>query len=191
MQNKLWKMINVVLALEVSKGHLKWKISELARQCGVSRSLVYYHLGSSKTQIVDFCFSKIADEFYGLSEERMALVRAGKSEECLNLSREMFQANPEFMIFYLKWRVKKSPLQQKMMEIEKRYHAKLKMIFPKIEPDEILALHALIQGIVSCPFMTPNLFKRSLAMIRPPKPTGKLGRGRVPDENSDFRQLSY
>lgn len=163
-----WKMITTVLSLEVSKGHLKWRITDLARQAKVSRTLVYYHLGKSKSEIVNECLDRVADEFYGLNEERMKLVMSGRLKECVNRSQIMFQRYPEFIIFYFKWRMKSSPLQKKLIEIEMRYQNKLRMLFPRLKEDELVAFHAVMQGLVSTPFITPEIFDKAIAMLKLP-----------------------
>ena len=39
------RVLQAVIAAEVAKGHLKWKVSDLARHAKVSRPLIYYHFG--------------------------------------------------------------------------------------------------------------------------------------------------
>jgi len=168
---KTWKIVNTVLALEVSKGHLKWKVSDLSRLTGVNRSLIYYHLGKTKKEIFHTCFEKIADEFYGLSEERLQMVRNGRLLDCTKLSQQMFNEHPEFMIFYFKWRMKKSPIQQVLIKIEERYQKKLKSIFPSLSEKEIVSLHGLLQGLVTSPFLNQEGFIRALGFVQmPPAP---------------------
>jgi AcrR family transcriptional regulator len=165
--DKIWKIVNAILGLEVSRGHLKWKVSEVARAAKISRTLIYYHLGRSKKQIVENCLERVAGEFYGLSDERMRLVREGRLYECVRQSQQLYQKYPEFMIFYSRWRMRKSPLQALLIDIEERYRKKLTELFPALEREEIFALHALMQGLVSAPFITPATFDTALAMMQP------------------------
>jgi hypothetical protein len=169
MNDRLWTVINCVLSLEVTKGHLKWKVSDVSRMTKVDRNWIYYHLGKSKTEIFDYCLEKCAEEFYGLSESRMQMVREGRLKECLVLTRAMFQENPEFMIFYYKWRMRKGILQQKLIELEVRYRKKLQAIFPKWTNDDIISFQALIQGAVMSPVLSESTFKRAIEMIRTPR----------------------
>jgi hypothetical protein len=165
---QLWTVINAVLSLEVTRGHLKWKVSDVSRTTKVNRNWIYYHLGKTKTQIFDFCLEQVAEEFYGLSDARMKMVREGRLLECLDLTRDMFRKNPEFMIFYYKWRMRKGPLQQKLIDIEVRYRRKLQGIFPRWSSEDAAAFQALIQGAVSAPFLNEVAFKRAVELIRLP-----------------------
>src|ERR1700745_3649674 len=38
-----WNILDAVFRLEVTKGHLRWKISDVSRLAGVQRTLVYYY----------------------------------------------------------------------------------------------------------------------------------------------------
>lgn len=147
------RILHAVIALEMGKGHLKWKVSDLARKVGVSRPLIYYHFGKTKQQILDQSILLVAEEFFGLSPEREALMREGRAVESLLLSRELFFKHPDFAVFYLKWRMQKSPVQKKLVEIEERYQDMLRKYFPRLNSTAIRALHGLLYGIVTAPFL--------------------------------------
>jgi AcrR family transcriptional regulator len=163
--DKIWQAINTVFKFEVSRGHLKWKITDVARVSKLSRTLIYYYLGKTKKEIFKNCLERVADDFYGLSESRMELVRAGKYQTCVNMTQQMFQKNPEFIIFYFRWRMTKSPIQESLIEIERRYQKKLSGILPHLEKDQIVAFHAIVQGLVSAPFMTASIFNKTLVHV--------------------------
>ncbi len=158
-----------VIKFETTKGHLKWKISELARAAGISRTLVYYHLGASKVRIVSTCLEIIASEVFGLSPESMKDIEGGRMVESLIKTQHLFANNPEIAIFYYKWRSLKSenptPLQQQFLEIEKRYLSKLTLLFPNRRPAEILGIYGLMHGLVTGPFVTEAALRCAFPVV--------------------------
>lgn len=46
-----FKICNAVLKLEVVKGNLAQKISDISKESGVTRSLIYYYFGKEKEVI--------------------------------------------------------------------------------------------------------------------------------------------
>lgn len=156
---------NAVISLEVSKGHLKWKVSDLARLSKVSRALIYYHFGKSKYDIVVNSFLFVAEEFYGFSEKRMQLLKDGKIHESLLQTRYLYLKNPSLAVFYLRWRSLKSPLQKHMMDLEKKYQTKLKALFPKCTAFEIEIVHGFFHGLVTSPFLSDEAIKAAVEFI--------------------------
>jgi len=159
------KLVNVVLNLDVVKGHLKWKVSEVARVSKVTRTSLYYHLGRNKLQILKSCVELAAREFYGLSPKRIQMLRDGRVQECVRMSQDLCQKYPEFMVFYFRWRMKKSPMQATLIELENVYRKKLSSVFPHLSPIELVAVHALLQGLISSPFLTREAFNEALTHI--------------------------
>lgn len=156
---------NAVISLDVSKGHLKWKVADLARLTKLSRSLIYYHFGRSKADILTNAFSFIAEEFYGLTADRMQLLKEGKIAQSLLRTRHLYLKNPSLAVFYLRWRSSKSPLQKQMIHFENRYQAKLKSLFPNCSPLEITIVHGLFHGLVTSPFLTDGEIEAAVGFI--------------------------
>ncbi len=148
------KVLENVISLEMNEGHLKWKVTDLSRFSGVKREMIYYYFGKTKKEILARSFELIAEEFYGLGPEREAMVRAGGLRDSLAYTQKMFMENPAYGMFYLKWRTTPSPMQKQYMDIEKRYQARLKKLFPNLSAADIEALHALLHGIVTAPFLS-------------------------------------
>lgn len=150
------KILRSVIALESSKGHLKWKISELARIAKVSRPLVYYHFGKTKEEILRNCVERIAIDYFGLGEERSQTLKTGKVIDSLLQTREMFVGNPALVVFYQRWRMQSSPLKNQLVEIERRYQAKIHAAFPHLSRTQVVTLHSLFHGLITAPFSTED-----------------------------------
>ena len=164
---KLNNVLNQVLSLEVSKGHLKWKVSDLARMTGMSRPLIYYHLGNTKRAILENSMDLLAQEFYGLGGKR-----AGTGEMShRNLVDALIEAQaflaevPLLVVFYSKCRAGNSPLHKKFVEIEKRFQQKLARQFQNFNKIQIIALYSIIHGVVTSPFVSVESIREAVKLI--------------------------
>lgn len=164
-QSQVRRILHAVIGLEVSKGHLRWKISDLARKVRVSRPLIYYHFGKTKQEILERSAVMVAEDFFGITPERIALLEEGRAVESLLQSRKLFLADPSFALFYLKWRTTSSPLQRRMIEIEERYQAMLQEHFPRLKKAEVVALHAMFYSVVTAPFLEEKSIKALLGLV--------------------------
>ena len=88
------KILDAVVRLEVVKGHLRWKMSDLSRMSGVQRTLVYYYFGKSKEVILKEALKTIGDEFFGLSAERLTMWREGRMKESILRTPQKFPNSP-------------------------------------------------------------------------------------------------
>ncbi|RYZ65555.1 MAG: TetR/AcrR family transcriptional regulator, partial [Proteobacteria bacterium] len=154
---------------EVSKGHLKWKVSELARAAKVSRPLIYYHFGKTKAAILKECLSIIAVDYFGLQPERKESLESSNRFDSLLRTRRIFLANPLLAVFYQRARSKNGELGDFFEDIEKRFQKKLSRQFPKCSAVEIRALHGLLHGLITAPFLDEASFKTAFGLIAFPK----------------------
>lgn len=156
-----WKILDAVIRLEVVKGHLRWKVTELARLSGVGRPLIYYYFGKSKKSIVETAMKIIGDEFFGLSPERLALWKAGQIMESVSSTRELLTRAPHMAEFYFHWRHQKGEISDYFQELEKRYLTKLAQLMPQLSPVEIQAVFAIFFGLI----LLPDLNEESLRVV--------------------------
>jgi hypothetical protein len=173
---KLEKILDQVFSLEVTKGHLKWSVSDLARLTCVSRPLIYYHLGKTKTEILENSIDLVSKKFYGLYGERPGQAR-GTNEYFANEMVETYRwlsKVPSLTIFYLKCRMTKSPIQKKLVGIEHIFQKKLARYFPSLDKNQISALHSVLHGIVSAPFASEESVRASLIWLLEAHQNAKL-----------------
>lgn len=163
--DKIFTLVNTILAFENQKGHLKWKVTEIARASKVSKSLVYYYLGSTKEQILESCIKIGAEEFYGLTPERAAMIQKEGIISSIMQSREIFLKNYAFSAFYIRWRLSPTPIGQRLRDYDERYQEKLKKLFPHLSDTERLALRAIFNGFVVAPELTEDTLKAALAWL--------------------------
>jgi hypothetical protein len=162
---KVMELVRHVFVLESRCGHLKWKVSDLARQCKVSRPLVYYRLGRNKLEILNSCLEIIASEFYGLNPKRTELVKKGGLMESIKYTRSLFLTTPELTVFYIKWSAVDSPLRDKLKEIDERYQQKLKHLFPHLTKVQTVGVQAVLQGLITTPFVEDSTISEVLKWL--------------------------
>lgn len=154
-----------LVTLEVTRGHLKWKVSELARSTKVSRPLLYYHFGKTKAEILNNCVDFVIEEYFGFTPERLEMVRQGRILESLILTRRLHEDFPALTIFYQRARAQASPLQEKFLAVEQKYQAKLKSAYPHLSKSQVVAVHAFFHSLVSAPFLTEADVKEAYGIL--------------------------
>lgn len=162
----LLKISHAVFQLEESHGHLRWKVTDLVRKTKLSRSLIYSYLGSSKKEILLSALRSFIHDFYALEKFEW-------SEDAwtqIKYARERMILYPEAIIFYQKWRTRKSWLQPEFIAIEKMFQLRIKSMCPDLTDVQVLGLHAFIHGLVTAPFLTPqqanDLFDQYLSQMK-------------------------
>lgn len=150
-EKNYWLVLDAVIRLEVTKGHLLWKITELSRLSGVGRPLIYYYFGNSKEEIVQTALKIIGDEFFGLSEERVEMWRSGKVAESIIKTRELILKAPYVAVFFFHWRHQSGEIAAHLKSLEDRYREKIKSLRPEFSDQEVEILFATLFGLILFP----------------------------------------
>ena len=139
-----------LLELESTKGHLKWKVTELESKARISRSLIYEYLGSSKPEMLKEALSFFAAYFYGFTDEALKV----PFSERISMARAVTLSYPEVSVFYHKWRSRDSWIQQELIKIENKFQRKLRKLYPHLDERKSRMVHGFLHGIVTAPFLT-------------------------------------
>ena len=156
---RYWRVLDTVIRLEVVKGHLAWKTTDLSRLSGVKRPLIYYYFGKSKEEIVRTALKIIGDELFGLSRERLELWREGRVAESVLRSRELLRLAPHVSEFYFHWRHQRGEIGAHFVRLEKRYREKLMGTGRSAAETE--AIFAVFFGLV----LSPGLSEETLRAV--------------------------
>lgn len=78
---KFWTILETAIDLDFKKGHLRWTLSELSRAWGMSRPLIYYYFGQSKSKLLEEAVRLVGSEIMGLSEARLKLWESQRGYE--------------------------------------------------------------------------------------------------------------
>lgn len=159
------KILQSVLNFEVTKGHLKWRVADIARVTNVRRALIYYHFGQSKEEILNNSLMAMAEDYFALDSKRSKMVQEGRIAESLTMTRQILLKNPSLAVLYQRGRTTPSPLRDKFMEIEARYQEKIRKALPSLSEAEAVFLHALFHGILTAPFITDKAFKEGALFL--------------------------
>jgi AcrR family transcriptional regulator len=166
---KYIKILDAVVRLEVSRGHLRWKMAELSRVSGVQRTLVYYYFGKSKEAILAEALKTIGDEFFGLSPERISMWKEGRMKESILATRIRFKQAPHVPQFFFHWRHQPGEVQTALKLLEKRFRDKVKTQFPNIGKDDEEAVYAVFFGLVLVPDLKESVLDRVLSGMKFPR----------------------
>jgi AcrR family transcriptional regulator len=158
-------VLDTVIRLEVSKGHLSWKITDLSRLSGVGRPLIYYYFGKAKEEIVRTALKIIADEIFGLSPERIEMWKRGQIAESVLKTRELMARAPHVSQFYFHWRHRPGDISSYFKEVEKRYRAKLGRLLNRKSPAEVEALFAVFFGLILIPELNEATLRLAIAKL--------------------------
>jgi AcrR family transcriptional regulator len=158
------KLVRTIFRLEITRGHLKWSVAEVARSNRTSRATLYYYFGKSKKEILNNALTAICEEYFGLTAEREELAQKDFLASA-RITRSLVLQTPEFAVFYQLWRARPSELKDVLKGFEEKYQSKLAKMFPKSTKDQIIFAHSCLHGIMTAPFLSPAEFDQSLRIL--------------------------
>lgn len=158
---KYWNILNQAVRLEVTHGHLLWTLTQLSKASKVSRPLIYHYFGKTKSNIVQEALKLISDEIFGLSPERITQWQQGQISESVMATRDLLDQAPFLREFYVHWRQTPSSIQDHLVDVEKRYKQKLKLLSKEITADSSAAMFSMLFGLV----MAPEISEKSIRMV--------------------------
>jgi|SRR6185312_3266331 len=160
-----WAIFDAVIKLDITKGHMGWSISDIARTSGVSRPLIYYYFGKSKENIMQTAVDYLGKEYFGLSDERMDLWKNRNIFESVSRSRKLWQKSPYSYSFYVMRRDLQNPIGETIRDLEKKYEEKLKMFYPHATRDMHDTVTAVIFGLAVSPTLTDDGLRNAVKII--------------------------
>ena len=99
-----------VFKLEMTYGHMKWKVSQLARISHVSRALIYFYFGKTKKEIFQHAFKLVCDDIYCVSIEKQQQIKDGQVVKAILHSRHLINENYFLQVFTHRWRNSKTEI---------------------------------------------------------------------------------
>jgi hypothetical protein len=159
-------VFDTLIRLDVQRGHMSWKISDLARLSKVSRPLIYYYFGKSKEKIMQTAIEFLGAEYFGLSDERLQFWKNGNVVESILKSRNLCLKAPYVPVFYLLRRGLDSDVGKALRDFEVRHQAKIRFFYPNISEDSIRAMSAVFFGLVAAPDLTEEGVRFSLKIVQ-------------------------
>lgn len=164
-QDIYWAVLDCVIRLDVQRGHMAWKITDISRYSQISRPLIYYYFGKSKESIMKTAIEFLGEEYFGLSEERLNLWKSGKVVESVLRSRVLCQKAPYVHLFYMFRRNMESVVGETLRQYEDRYRKKIQEYCPNLSKDSAEALSAVLFGLVAMPEISDKGVMNAVEMI--------------------------
>ncbi len=138
-----FSICNSVLKLEFIKGHLNWKLSDVARDANVTRSLIYYYFGKEKEALLReacrFMLSFIYTEEFMESEDPY--------QRFID-NREKIKKMPYLLIHFFMQRLLDTELGKEIRRAEEEHFARQIEKYPHNNIDDIHRIYAVQLGIL-------------------------------------------
>ena len=163
--DKILKTATLIIQADLLQGHLKWKVTEIAKKGFLARSTIYEYFGKNKEEILQASLKIILDELFGLSSEREEIQKLIPRRVALFRSRDLVTQAPELLSFYFKYRSKQSKLGIEIREAEEKYMKTIASQTGVNDSDLLLALRVFIHGLSLAPFLSEEDVTRSLNVI--------------------------
>lgn len=161
-----WRILEGALELDFHKGHLRWTMAELARKTRVTRSLIYYHFGKSKLELLKAAVRVVGEDVIGTSEQRMQLWFNGQWVESIQRARMTAERVPVLCGFYLMHRERNSEIGDSIRQKEGLYIRKLRKLFPNHQEATLRALFASFFGLIFSPHVDTETIERAVIGIK-------------------------
>ncbi|MBI3535442.1 MAG: TetR family transcriptional regulator [Deltaproteobacteria bacterium] len=153
-----WTVLNAAIVLDFERGHQRWTISDLSRKSKITRSLIYYYFGKSRSSILLEAVKLVGNEVFGFHEREMTLWREGKFSDSIVDAATIMAKSPQLGAFYLTHRTRDTEIGKLLQEMEQKYFEKLSSFFPDAALDDLITLFAMFLGFT----LTPEIKKESL-----------------------------
>lgn len=144
-----FKICNAVLKLEVTKGSKAWKISDIAREADVTRSLIYYYFGKEKETILKEAWGHMLSTIFNLSGEAPLGVR-----ERMKVVVSQIKSMPYLFVLFFLEKNKDTEIGELIRSGEAKLLLKLKSIYESVSEEDIFKTYLLELGSVAYGNMT-------------------------------------
>lgn len=138
-----FKILNSVTKLEVNKGHLRWTISDVSKDSGVSRTLIYYYYGKNKETLLEEAMKYMTETIFNLSMKPPVEVH----ERLKIVLKQLAQMPYLLVIFYLNRR-KNSEIGKIIRSCENKLFKVFKTMYPHLTEQQFLMIYLFELGCV-------------------------------------------
>lgn len=149
---------NAILKMEVEKGHLKWTLSEISRESGITRSLIYYYFGKEKPKALEEATKFIISQFFNIERTKSMGIRE-RLRQVLKDVRKM----PYLFVFYFLEKNNGGEIGELIKGAEKLLLVAMKKEFPDLSDIEILEIYLKELGAITFqlpPEQVDSLFEK-------------------------------
>jgi AcrR family transcriptional regulator len=148
---------NAILKMEFTKGHLKWTVSDIARESKITRSLIYYYFGKEKKAVLEVAYQFIISHFYNIDRAKKVTVRERLRDLLEDIKNMPYMVN----LFYMA-KIGDSEFGRMIRDKEKALLKAMEKEFPHLSEIQILEVYLLELGALIYhlpPEKTDSLFE--------------------------------
>ncbi len=153
------KVLSSSIDLNLRKGHLKWSVTDLAKDSGISRTLIYYYFGKSKEAILSEAVQFYASEIFDTRWEVSQKLLKGEIENMIRTTRALISKNPHLVVLYSRFRNSNTSVGKAFAEGEKKYLSMITDTLPEKNKTHAKMIWAFIYGLT----LSPSIFDSDLA----------------------------
>lgn len=135
---------NAILKMEVAKGHLKWTLTEISRESGITRSLIYYYFGKEKKSALEEAYKFVISNFFNIERAKTMGIR----ERLKQVLQDVKKMPYLFVLYYLE-RNSGGEIGQMIKNAEGLMLKALKQEFPKLNDNQILEIYLKELGAIT------------------------------------------
>lgn len=135
---------NAILKMEVAKGHLKWTLTDISRESGITRSLIYYYFGKEKKSALQEAYKFVLSNFFNIERTKSMGIR-----ERLKKVLEDVKKMPYLFVLYYLERNTGGEIGLMIREAEGMLLQALKKEFPKLNDNQILEIYLKELGAIT------------------------------------------
>jgi AcrR family transcriptional regulator len=159
-------LLRTALKLDLEIGHLRWTLSQVARECGVSRPLIYYYLGPSRLKILIEAVKFVGDKVTPMFGEQSEIWNQTDLTGAIRSSRRFLHEVPGALLFYRVHRDDLTELGDMIRKVEKEYAGRLlAKYFPGVDTVAAQAIFALLLGLLSTPDLSEEVIASGLQIL--------------------------
>lgn len=135
---------NAILKMEVAKGHLCWTLSDVSRESGVTRSLIYYYFGKEKNVVLAEAYKFVISHIFNMERTKTVGIRDRLKAILRDVSNMPFL----FVLYYLEKNAG-TEFGKMINEAEALLLKAMKIEFPDLSDTQILEIYLKELGAIA------------------------------------------
>ncbi|UOF02018.1 TetR/AcrR family transcriptional regulator [Bdellovibrio reynosensis] len=143
---------NAILKMEVAQGHLQWTLSEISRESGVTRSLIYYYFGKEKESALQEAYKFVIAHFFNVER-----VKTTSLQERLKIILMDIRKMPFLFVLFFLEKNGGGEVGKLLQQAEKMMLLTMKQEFPDLSDDQILAIYLKELGAIAYQLPTEKI----------------------------------
>ena len=157
--SKIRSLYYASIELDTIKGHLRWSMSALAKEAGVSRTLIYHYFDGDKEKILLEAITYVGQELAGITKNKLDYW--DKSDFITGIIESRKILTPKVIAFYFTHRDKESEIGNIIRDFEKKGLEKRAKFFSAVKDEELRFLYSIQFGLSLCPNLNPGDLEKS------------------------------